>query len=164
MTERSPDYHDLEQRKDPELCDISNRLGVIVEVLGFEETDKVTDAREAFVAVVEHDDGYNPSNPEHATLLSAYYGAADELLARDPEPEAALGFEVALLRLWLDCGDPYEFHNQLDGDGQGLMAMLGNTPGYAAHLTELLGIIDDLEALRHNNFPAPKHRKPKVGF
>ncbi len=164
MTERLSDYQNHERREDPELRDISDRLGVIAGVLGFEETDSIAEARAAFVDVVERDDGYDPDRPEHSALLSVYYGAAEERLAGDPESEATLGFELALLRLWLDCGDPYEFRSQLDRDGQGVVEMLGGTPGHTAHLIELLAIVDDLEALKHNDFPAPKHRKPKVGF
>jgi len=147
MTEQARP-HETHEHEDPEIQAISERLGVVIDVLGFEETGEIARTRAAFIKAVDDVDVYDPDIPDHVRLFGEYLDAGQQSLVNEPEPEPRIGFEIAQLRLWLDCGEPYEFYNQLGGaDHTGVVAMLGNTPGLDACLVELTAIVDDLKKL-----------------
>ncbi len=148
MTEHPPSPEPHERQEDPELRAISERFGVVIDVLGFEETGEIGEARTALVSAVRSaTEGFDWDNPKHTALFDAYQNNVARTLPDHPELEYSAGYQVALLRLWLDCADENMFYRQFDFNGdRGVYEFLRHRRGFDACLTELIAIIDDLEA------------------
>lgn len=137
-----------ERYNDPEIDAISDRLGALCDRLGFVEVGEVAVARNRLAHQVMLDGGFDAQNDQHSALLNAYKDVAEDSLQNNPQPQVAIGYQLALARLWLDLDDQMRFYECLDPDGyEGVVYMLDSTPGCDAQLHELINIIDSLESL-----------------
>jgi len=143
MTEHLGEMPSYEQ-KNPERGDAVNRLGIVVEVLGFEEDEVTAGARMALVERVIGDGEYDRDNQEHRDLLIAYQDAGVAALGDHPEPDAVIAFDLAQASTWLQIGDTERFRDKVDpDDGAGILESMFNAHLDAA-VVEVLGIMDDL--------------------
>lgn len=146
MTEKL-EHHEHYERNNPELDEIADHLETISEALGFTENDRMKEARAAVVAGIPAG-GWDGQSEEHRSLLAQYHEAAEEQVNERRTPEVAIGYQVALARLWLELDAPERFYDVIGPEDEtGLITMLENTPRCEAYLTEVWRVLSELETL-----------------
>ena len=143
MTEYGPSPEQQEQG-DPELTEISQRFGTVIEVLGYREDGATAQFKADFMTMVEVDNGFNRDNPEHRRLLGAYQEVAEP--GEGEEAEVAIGYQLAQAQMWLELDDPNRFFDRM----YDVTTMLENTPGLDAVLVEVTAVVDYLQSLNTN--------------
>lgn len=128
MTEQA-NGPEFERREDPELQAISERLGLIIEGLGFVVTPEVAEAKAAML----HDippGSFDGKNQAHCDLLDAFHAAAEQSADQSPTALVQIGYQLAVAELWFKLDDPDRFFDRLDLQGEtGVIQMLRRTPG-----------------------------------
>jgi len=149
MTEKL-EHHEHYERNNPELDEIADHLETISEALGFTESDRTKEARASVMAGIPAG-GWDGRSDEHRSLLAWYYEAAEEQVNERNTPEVAIGYQVALAKLWLELDAPERFYDVIGPEDEtGLITMLENTPGCEAYLTEVWRVLGELEMLHES--------------
>jgi hypothetical protein len=133
------------EREHAELDRIMERLDTMADVLDFKDSAESAEARQDLVHQVDGDGRFDETNPEHRALLAAYMKAAEDSFSHDPEPEPAIGYQVALASLWIRLDDPDRYYERFDAAAE----MLYRSRLFAA-LMEMMTIADDLVSLNQN--------------
>ena len=132
------------EREPNDLDHIRRRFETVADVLGFEESGDAAEARGDLIRWVDVDGRFDENNLEHTALLDAYQLAAEAGFANDPEPEPAIGYQIALAILWIRLDDPDRFYDRIDS----ALDMLYKT--HDPILVEVNAIVEDLESLNTN--------------
>lgn len=107
-----------DEREHAEFNRVAERLSTVAEVLGFEEPDVASAAHEDLVTRVNVDSSFDEANAEHRALLDAYQRSSEASLEAYMEQEPAIGYQLALMRLWLELDDPDRFYERLEAQGK----------------------------------------------
>lgn len=141
---------------DPELEAISDRLGEVSESLGFTETDEIAERRAQLLREINIAGGFDRDNQVHVDHLRAYQDIGRASFESNPRPEAAIGYHIAMARVWLEADNPDGFYDYLygyedDPNDRGAITMLRDN-GLVDALEEVKGIVEYLES-RNTNQP-----------
>ena len=153
MTERYTEGPEALLPPDPELDAVSDRLRVVSESLGFSELGVIGQQRQALLREINIARGFDRDDPVHVERLAAYQDAGIESYRNNPDPNAAIGYHIAVARMWLEADDPDRFYDYMygyedDPRDRGAITVLRDTPGLEDTYDEVRGVIEYLEALK----------------